>query len=82
MTGVRESLSAPHDGPVDADMCRVFAVEHDIDTVSASRDTHRGDLTAVRVPVPVHGGNANVITPIAAELLPELAERPQGRITA
>ena len=80
--GVSESLSAPHDGPVDADRCRVFTVEHDIDAVSGRADTHRGDLTAVRVPVTVDGGNDHVIVPVAAELGFELAERPQGRVAA
>lgn len=80
--GVSESLSAPHDGPVDADRCRVFAVEHDIDAVSGRGDTHRGDLTAVRVPVTVDGGNDHVIVPVAAELGFELAERPHGRVAA
>lgn len=45
-------------------------------------DTHRGDLTAVRAPVTVDGGNDHVVAPVPTELGFELAERPQGRVAA
>ncbi|MFR8774035.1 MAG: hypothetical protein ACLVFP_08960 [Bifidobacterium longum] len=61
---------------VDADMSPRWTVEHDSDRCFC--DTHRG-LDAADPRVPVHGGNANVIAAIAAELLPELAERSAGR---